>query len=414
LILKILKNKKMIIGKDIIVVGIQAWDIEIGSNCKNIALEFSKNNRVLYVNPPMTRSVMRNQKDKINIQKRIRIKNGEEDELVEIGSNLWNLYPKSIVESINSVPFHAVFKILNKRNSRIFASDIKKAMSRLDFKDCILFNDSSMFLGLHLKEFLNPKVYAYYMRDYLVKVPYWQKHGERMEPEVVKKADVLLTNSEFFEDFGKQYNKHSYMVGQGCDVSHFSDEDNSITIPEEFKDIPSPVIGYVGSLTTLRLDIELLEYIANQRKDWSVVLVGPEDDDFKNSQLHHMQNVYFLGRKDEAELPNYVKGFDIATNPQLNNNLTIGNYPRKIDEYLAMGKPIIATETKAMHMFKEHVYLGKTKEDYVPLLEKALAENSKELIDKRIEFAKSHIGENNVKAIYNAIIKATKHKIKWD
>ena len=33
----------MIKGKDIIVVGIQAWDIEIGSNCKNIALEFAKN-----------------------------------------------------------------------------------------------------------------------------------------------------------------------------------------------------------------------------------------------------------------------------------------------------------------------------------------------------------------------------------
>ena len=49
----------MIKGKDIIVVGIQAWDIEIGSNCKNIALEFSKNNRVIYVNPPMVRSVMR-------------------------------------------------------------------------------------------------------------------------------------------------------------------------------------------------------------------------------------------------------------------------------------------------------------------------------------------------------------------
>ena len=76
----------MIRGKDIIVVGIQAWDIEIGSNCKNIALEFSKNNRVLYVNPPMTRSVMR-QKDKVSIQKRIRIKNGEEDNLIEISTN---------------------------------------------------------------------------------------------------------------------------------------------------------------------------------------------------------------------------------------------------------------------------------------------------------------------------------------
>jgi hypothetical protein len=29
-------------NRDIVVIGIQPWDIEIGSNCKNIALEFSK------------------------------------------------------------------------------------------------------------------------------------------------------------------------------------------------------------------------------------------------------------------------------------------------------------------------------------------------------------------------------------
>ena len=45
----------MIKGKDIIVVGIQAWDIEIGSNCKNIAVEMSRENRVLYVNSPLDR-----------------------------------------------------------------------------------------------------------------------------------------------------------------------------------------------------------------------------------------------------------------------------------------------------------------------------------------------------------------------
>ena len=404
----------MIKGKDIIVVGIQAWDIEIGSNCKNIALEFAKNNRVLYVNPPMVRSTMTKDKHKESIQKRIKIKKGLAPDLVEIGANLWNLYPKTLVESINWIGAHSIFKILNKRNARSYTNNIKSAVSRLDFKNVILFNDSSMFLGLHLRKLLQPDIYVYYMRDYLVKVPYWQKHGEQLEPEVVKDADLLTTNSEFFSEFGLQYNAHSYMVGQGCDVSHFSDADDAIKIPDEFKNIPTPVIGYVGSLTTLRLDIELLEHTANERKDWSIVLVGPEDEDFKNSDLHKLSNVYFLGRKNESALPNYVKGFDVAMNPQLSNNLTIGNYPRKIDEYLAMGKPIVATKTKAMDMFKACVYLGGSKEAYVTLTEKALAENSPELEKKRINFAKSHTWTNNVSAIYGAIIKATKHRIKWE
>jgi galactokinase len=72
---------------------------------------------------------------------------------------------------------------------------------------------------------------------------------------------------------------------------------------------------------------------------------------------------------------------------------------------LAMGKPTIATKTKAMEMFKEHVYLGATKEDYISLTEKALEENSKELSEKRANFAKSHTWQNNVSAIYEAIKK---------
>nr|WP_298793922.1 glycosyltransferase [uncultured Allomuricauda sp.] len=396
----------MIKGRDIVVVGIQAWDIEIGSNCKNIATEFAKHNRVLYVNPPLDRASLKREKNTEKIQKRIKIKNGEEDNLVRIEDNLWNLYPESMIESINWIPVHFIFKIFNRRNSRIFSNDIQDAIDHLGFKDVLIFNDSSMFLGLHLKEFLEPESYTYYMRDYLIKVPYWAKHGARIEPQIIQQADVVVNNSTLYAEYGLQHNPNSFMVGQGCDVSLFNDENGSIQIPKEFDSIPKPIIGYVGYLTSMRLDIELLEYMANMRKDWSIVLVGPEDDDFGQSDLHQMDNVFFLGSKDSSELPNYVKGFDVAMNPQVINDWTIGNYPRKIDEYLAMGKPTLATLTKAMEMFKEHVYLGTSKEEYLQLAKKALDEDSPELQQKRIAFAKSHTWENNVLAIYDAIKKS--------
>ncbi|SNZ01281.1 glycosyltransferase [Flagellimonas pacifica] len=396
----------MIKGQDIVVVGIQAWDIEIGSNCKNIAAEFAKDNRVLYVNPPLDRATLKREKNTEKVQKRIRIKNGEENGLVKLEENLWNLYPESMIESINWIPLHPIFKIFNRRNSRIFSNDVQDAIDHLGFKDILIFNDSSMFLGLHLKEFLEPKSYTYYMRDYLIKVPYWGKHGGRIEPLVIEQADVVVNNSSLYAEYGLKYNSNSFMVGQGCDVSLFNDENGSIQVPKEFDAIPGPIIGYVGYLTSMRLDIELLEYMANMKKDWSIVLVGPEDDDFGRSNLHQMDNVFFLGSKDASQLPAYVKGFDVAMNPQVVNDWTIGNYPRKIDEYLAMGKPTLATHTKAMEMFKEHVYLGTNKEEYILLAEKALAEDSPELQQKRIAFAKSHTWENNVLAIYDAIKKS--------
>jgi len=389
----------MIKGKDIVILSIQPWDIEIGSNCKNIALEFAKENRVLYVNPPMDRITRLKQKNSEKIQKRIRIAKGQETDIVNIGNDLWNLYPKDTIESINWINSQSIFNALNKRNSKILSKNIASAIERLGFSDFLLFNDSSMFLGLHLKELLEPQLYTYYIRDYLVKVPYWKKHGERIEPKLIEKADVVLNNSTLYAEYGSQFNKNSIMVGQGCDIEMFTDEENQIKVPEEFNNIPSPVIGYVGSLTTLRLDIDLLVHIAKQKPEWSVVLVGPEDEIFKNCALHQMPNVYFLGSKDSKELPSYIKGFDICTNPQIVNDITIGNYPRKIDEYLAMGKPVVATDTKAMEMFNQHVYLGKTKEDYVKLIELALEEHSNSKSNQRIAFAKSHTWENNVKEI---------------
>ncbi|MDH7911310.1 glycosyltransferase [Winogradskyella sp. SYSU M77433] len=393
----------MIKGRDIIIVGIQPWDIEIGSNCKNIATEFAKDNRVLYVNPPLDRITRYKQKQKESIQKRIKISKGQQSDIEIIDENLWNLYPKTLIESINWVPNHQLYNTLNKHNTKRFANDIKKAVRRLGFKDVLLFNDSSMFLGLHLKDYLRPELYTYYVRDNLVKVPYWKKHGEQLEPKVIANADVVVNNSEYYVDYTSKYNQNSIMVGQGCDVTMFDDSEGNIPVPEEFNAINGPVIGYVGSLTTLRLDIELIEFIAKQRQDWNIVLVGPEDENFKQSNLHHLQNVHFFGNKPADQLASYIKGFDVAVNPQVVNEITIGNYPRKIDEYLAMGKPVVATKTKAMQMFKDFTYLGKTKEDYVTLIEKALTEHSVTKAKQQIEFANKHTWANSVKDIYMAM-----------
>jgi teichuronic acid biosynthesis glycosyltransferase TuaH len=383
----------MIKGKDIIVVGIQAWDIEIGSNCKNIALELSKNNRVLYVNPPMTRAVMKSQSDKETIQKRIRIKNGEEDSLVEIGSNLWNLYPKTLGESINWLPVHLLFKILNKRNAIGYANDIKVASASLDFKNVMIFNDSSMFLGPYLKKLLNAELYIYYIRDNLITQDYFKKHGVRLEEKTIKSADLVVSNSTYLRDYAKPFNSNAYYVGQGCDLELF--KPNEVVEPADLAKIKGVKIGYIGFLTEMRLNIHLLVEIAKTKTDWQIILVGPEDNAFKDSDLHKLSNVHFLGNKKGDELPAYIKYFDICMNPQEVNALTIGN--------LAMGKPTVATQTPTMEIFKDHVYLGETATDYIQLIEKALKENSPEKEQERIVFAQGHTWENNVTEIDKAI-----------
>lgn len=393
--------------RDIIVVGLQPWDGEIGSNCKNIAIEFAKHNRVLYVNYPLDRISIKREANNPLIAKRIDILKNKKDNLLQINQNTWQLYPSCILESINWIPSTFLFKIVNKINNWRFASEIKKAARALNFKNYILFNDSDMFRSYHLPEMLKPVLSMYYTRDNMMSVPYWYKHGHILEPELIAKSDVITANSTYLADIAKQHNPNSYYVGQGCETEAF-DLEKITYVPKDIEQIKGPIIGYIGALYKLRLDLDLIEHIANSKPEWNVVLIGPEDEAFKQSKLHQLTNVYFLGLKDTSELPAYLAKFDIAINPQILNEVTIGNYPRKIDEYLAMGKPTVATETKAMSIFKDYTYLGKTKEDYITLIEKALAENSAVKQQKRISYARSHTWENSVAEIYKAMLSTQK------
>ena len=389
-------------NRDIVVVGQQPWDTGIGSNCRNIAIEFAKNNRVLYVNSALDRITLLKNKADPKVKKRRAVINGREKAIVEIQNNLWNLYPSKLAESINWLKVHSLFNLLNKRNNRLFAFSIQKAIDDLGFKDIILFNDNDIFRSFYLKELLHPSVSIYYSRDYMLAVDYWQFHGKKLEPALIAKSDICVANSTYLADYCRQYNPRSYYVGQGCDLEMFANLNNK-PAPEDIASISWPVIGYMGALQSIRLDIELLVHLARQRPQWSIVLVGPEDEAFKTSSLHGIRNVHFLGSKKQEELPAYINSFDVCLNPQLVNLVTIGNYPRKIDEYLAMGKPVVATKTGAMSIFSEHTYLAETKEQYVSLIEQALSENTDLLQASRRSFAATHTWENNVKEIYKAI-----------
>ena len=393
----------MIKGRDIIVHGLQSLDSRIGSNCINIANEFAKNNRVLYVNYPIDRlTSIRSGTDPL-ILKRKEILAGKQEDLVQISDGMWNLNPKTILESVSKIHYRPLFSMLNKTNNKRYAKQVKKAIDKLGFKDYIIFNDSDFYRALHFKELLNPFFSIYYTRDNMRATDFFRKNGAYYEDQLMKKSDLVVSNSVYLNDIAKASNPNSVYVGQGCDISLFN-KDLIVDIPDDIDVIKSPVIGYIGALKSSRLDIEVLEHIAISKPDWSIVLVGPEDEKFAASNLHNIKNVYFLGSKKESELPRYLNAFDIALNPQLLNELTIGNYPRKIDEYLAMGKPVVATLTRAMEVFNKHTYLAKDKEEYVELIAKALEEDSEQKSESRITFARTHTWENNVDAIYKAII----------
>jgi glycosyltransferase involved in cell wall biosynthesis len=388
---------------DFVITSLQGIDYSAGSNPVNLAYAFARKHRVLYINYPLDRlTVLRSRKDP-KIIRRLNVLKGKEESLVKVKENFWTYYPRTMLESISQVGNVWLFDFLNRINNRRFAREIRKAIQAVGFKDVILFTDSDMYRSFYLKELLKPTKFIYYSRDNMIAVDYWKKQGVRIEAALIRKADLSVANSVYLANYCRKFNPNSYYVGQGCDVTLFNSKLIKGPPPADIIDIKKPVIGYTGVLFKLRLDIEIIAFIAKQKPEWSIVLIGPEDEAFKNSALHYLPNVYFLGSKPIESLPSYLNCFDVTINPQILNQVTIGNYPRKIDEYLAMGKPTVATLTEGMTPFSEHVYLATNKEEYLEYISFAMKENSEEKAAAREQFARGHTWEANADEIYKAI-----------
>ncbi len=379
-------------GRDIVMMSLQNWGESLGSNSYNLALEFSKHNRVLYVN----RAPDRASKLKEFIKKKKKTANYEW--ITITNPDLFVLNTQSVMESSNFLP-STLFNRINYLNGKKLAKEISKAINQLQFKAIILFIDNDFFRGLHLKDFLKPDKFIYYIRDNLRTHSYFNKHGQYCEDSIAAKADLVVANSIFLAKLLKPLNKNSHDIGQGCDFTLFKDE--QVEKPSDFPTNQQPNIGYVGNIVSYRLDLKMIEQICIKRKDWNWIFIGPKDEEFQKSKLNDLSNVYFLGTKKETELWKYLQHIDVCINPQLKNGMTDGNYPRKIDEYLNYGKPIVARKTDFMISFSDLVYLYNKIEEFEEAINIAINENNIHKVNTRINFVRSNTWEKCTNKIYS-------------
>lgn len=370
-------------------VSLQRINTDRDSTSTSLAKELAKKHKVLYVNSPVDRRTALSADIDEFTKAHIDSIKLNEDPLTQIHDNLWVLNPNHVIESINWIPSTTIFSAVNWINNKRFAKDIKAALKRLGIDQFILINDKDIFRSFYLKEILKPQFYLYLDRDHTLGIDYWKKHGISLEPKLMKKADAVVCNSYDFTKRAKENNANSFYIGNGFNLEQYNSDERR-EVPEDLAAIPGPRIGYVGALLTLRLNLEMMVSMAKARPSWSFVMVGPEDEDFAKSELHQLPNVYFLGKKHTQDVPAYIEHFDVCINPQILNEITVGNFPLKVVEYLALGKPVVATATNTMNeIFSDYTYLADDTDSFIAQVEMALTEDTPALQQKRKEFSKS-------------------------
>jgi len=228
---------------------------------------------------------------------------------------------------------------------------------------------------------------------------------------IAQKADLIFTVAESLVDFFKSLGrtKDTYWVPNGVDAEHFAQV--SGVAPKDMAKIQYPIIGYLGTIQN-KVDVNLLEYLAQNNPDKSLVLVGPTWPEFLKfwrpvaseiKRLKKYSNVYFLGRKSYQEAPSYIKQFDVAIIPHKLDKFIRFTHSMKLFDYLACGKPIVTTPPSGVDKFSHLVYIAKDYADFNQKIQKALQDNDPNLVRLRLEAAQQNSWRSKSDEILNHI-----------
>jgi UDP-galactopyranose mutase len=165
-----------------------------------------------------------------------------------------------------------------------------------------------------------------------------------LERELFERADLVFTGGRTLYEAKRHQHRNIHAFPSSVEVTHFAKGRTEIADPEDQAHIPHPRFGYCGVIDE-RMDLKLLDSLAERRPDWHFVMIGPVVK-IEQELLPVRRNIHYLGGKTYQQLPAYLGSWDIAMLPFARNESTRFISPTKTPEYLAAGIPVISTSIR--------------------------------------------------------------------
>jgi glycosyltransferase involved in cell wall biosynthesis len=203
-----------------------------------------------------------------------------------------------------------------------------------------------------------------------------------LHERAIEAADLIFYSSRKLLGEATRGLERSHLLEQAVDFDHWARISNGeVTVAAEVEKIPGPRIGYFGAIEPWLIDQELIQQAARERPEWNWIFIGNKS---RGLDIESLPNVHFLPPVSYGNLPSYAAGFDVCVLPW-NTEVTFTSYGSaiKVREYLASGKPVVIAPLPEYESMRDVLRIGRTRGQFLKLVEEALQEGGTELVKTR-------------------------------
>jgi teichuronic acid biosynthesis glycosyltransferase TuaH len=289
-----------------------------------------------------------------------------------------------------------LFRHILKLNSRIIAWSIKRAMNQLQMDRVISITSFMPFYGLFLKGKLNEKLNVYYCYDPID----GKRNGPRglvYETEYIKDIDAVIVTSDYLSEQKKLANPNTFVVKNGVDYKMFRN-----TVEGKKKSENPKIVCYTGSIDQ-RFETEMMEYCIKNSPEYQFIFVGPVRNKSALEKISTYPNVQIKPPVPIEDIPLIMFNSHVGIIPYTRTHLNKNVYPLKINEYLAVGTPVVMTDFATLPEFDNLVSVAGNQESFLKKIKHEIETDTNEMQLERIRFASNNSWDNRAECFSDVL-----------
>jgi glycosyltransferase involved in cell wall biosynthesis len=226
------------------------------------------------------------------------------------------------------------------------------------------------------------------------------------EREVTSLYDLIMPlTEESISQLKNFYNGKSFLSTTGCDWELFDHEFKKST-KTNYKAEIKPIVGYIGNISSFRLDFENLKAVVSNSTDWEFTFYGPIEQDKETlksvDDLSSFENCKFDGELNYAQVPAVIASFSAGIIPYKLNEFNLGTNPNKFFEYSAMGVPCISSRIPSLQKFSNFIVFADSAKDWIHGIDKSIHSSKVNVNDLR-KIAYFHSPKESLKRLEETI-----------